>query len=231
MAKIGLVGGLGPESTVEYYQSIISGYQEKLGSNKVLPHLVINSINMYQVFAYIDDDNTQGLSDYLTKAVNELEASGVDFAAISANTPHIVFDQVNRQTRLPLISIVEETVKDVRQANLNRVGLIGTRFTMANDFFKKPFRDVGIDVIVPNEKDQVLIHEKTVDELENGIVKEETKETFLEIICRMEEEDGIEGLILGCTEHPMLIKPTDTSIKQFNTTAIHVSALVERLTR
>ncbi|MFN2746356.1 aspartate/glutamate racemase family protein [Bacillus sp. z60-18] len=229
MAKIGLVGGLGPESTVDYYQSIINGYQEKHGNNKVLPHLVINSINMYKVFAFIDEHNTQGLIDYLTKAVNELEAAGAELAAISANTPHIVFEQVNQQTRLPMISIVEETVQAVRQYHLNSVGLIGTCFTMENDFFKKPFRNAGINVIVPTENEQALIHEKTVEELENGIVNEDTKEVFLNIINRMENEDRIEGLILGCTEHPMLIKPADTSLPQFNTTAIHVSTLVERL--
>ncbi|KAB8136238.1 amino acid racemase [Gracilibacillus oryzae] len=229
MSKIGLVGGLGPESTVEYYQSIIKGYQEKKGSNKVLPHLVINSINMYQVFAFIDENNTKGLTDYLAKAVNELKASGADVVAISANTPHIVFDEVTQQTTLPMVSIVEETVKAVRQDKLSKVGLIGTRFTMENDFFIKPFQDAGIDVIVPKAREQIIIHDKTVEELENGIVKEETKKTFLTIIERMESEDGIEGLILGCTEHPMLIKPADTAIPQFNTTAIHVSALVDRL--
>ena len=229
MAKIGLVGGLGPESTVDYYQSIISGYQEKSGSNKVLPHLVINSINMYQVFAFIDENNTRGLTNYLAEAVNELEAAGAECAAISANTPHIVFEQVNQQTRIPLISIVEETVATVRQHNLSQVGLIGTRFTMENDFFQKPFQEAGIEVVVPTDKEQATIHEKTVEELENGIVKKETKEVFLSIINRMEKEDGIEGLILGCTEHPMLIKPGDIPLPQFNTTAIHVSALVARL--
>lgn len=174
--------------------------------------------------------NTQGLIDYLTKAVNELEAAGANIAAISANTPHIVFDQVNQQTRLPMISIVEETVKVVRQHNLNRVGLIGTRFTMENEFFIKPFQAAGIHAIVPpTATEQALIHEKTVEELENGIVNQDTKKLFLDIIKRMEDEDHIEGLILGCTEHPMLLKPADTTLPLFNTTAIHVTALVNQL--
>ena len=229
MSKLGLIGGLGPESTVEYYQSIISAYQKKHNSNKVLPHLIINSIDMYQVFAFIESNNTQELANYLIEAVNQLEAAGATYGAISANTPHIVFDQVNHHTQIPLISIVEETIRAIEKLGLKRVGLIGTRFTMENDFFKTPLIKAGITPYVPEQDEQTLIHEKTVEELENGVVKEDTKAAFLQIINRMVAEHHIEGLILGCTEHPMLIKPEDTSLLLFNTTAIHVAAIADLL--
>lgn len=229
MPKLGLIGGLGPESTVDYYQSLVSAYQKKHNSNKVLPHLVINSINMYQVFDFIDANNPNGLAGYLAEAVNQLEAAGATFAAISANTPHIVFDQVQQQVRIPMISIVEETVHAVKKQGLKRVGLIGTRFTMENDFFKTPLLEAGITPIVPNRDEQALIHEKTVEELENGIVKEDTKALFLQIINRLVNDHQIEGLILGCTEHPMLIKEKDASLPLFNTTALHVAAIAERM--
>ncbi len=227
--KAGIIGGLGPESTVEYYKAIIKAYQKRRHNPKTLPHLVINSINMYQVFDYIENEDLQALTDYLVNSVNELEAAGATFAALSANTPHIVFDQVAHKTRLPMISIVEETVESMLNQGVNRVGLIGTKFTMENDFFKLPSLERGITSIVPHSEEQAFIHEKTVDELENGIIRQETKDAFLQIIHRMVKEDGIEGLILGCTEHPMLIKPEDTTLPLFNTTELHISAIANRL--
>ncbi|MCM3741209.1 amino acid racemase [Oceanobacillus luteolus] len=227
MKKLGMVGGLGPESTVEYYQSIITQYQEKMGSKEVLPELFINSINMYRVFEFISKDDLQGLANYLVEAIETLEKVGADFAVISANTPHIVFDEVNQRVSIPVYSIVEETVREAEKQGLKKVGLIGTKFTMENDFFKKPFEDRGKEVVVPTEKEQQYIHEKIVAELENGIVNEETKEHYLAIIEDMVKRDGIDGVILGCTELPMIIKEDDLELPQLNTTQIHIDRIIE----
>ncbi len=227
MKKLGMVGGLGPESTVEYYQSIITQYQEKMGSKEVLPELFINSINMYRVFEFISKDDLQGLANYLVEAIETLEKVGADFAIISANTPHIVFDEVNKRVSIPVYSIVEETVREAEKQGLKKVGLIGTKFTMENDFFKKPFEDRGKEVVVPTEKEQQYIHEKIVAELENGIVNEETKEQYLAIIEDMVKRDGIDGVILGCTELPMIIKEDDLELPQLNTTQIHIDRIIE----
>lgn len=227
MKKLGMVGGLGPESTVEYYQSIITQYQEKMGSKEVLPELFINSINMYRVFEFISKDDLQGLANYLVEAIETLEKVGADFAVISANTPHIVFDEVNQRVSIPVYSIVEETVREAEKQGLKKVGLIGTKFTMENDFFKKPFEDRGKEVVVPTEKEQQYIHEKIVAELENGIVNEETKEQYLAIIEDMVKRDGIDGVILGCTELPMIIKEDDLELPQLNTTQIHIDRIIE----
>lgn len=227
MKKLGMVGGLGPESTVEYYQSIITQYQEKMGSKEVLPELFINSINMYRVFEFISKDDLQGLANYLIEAIETLEKVGADFAIISANTPHIVFDEVNKRVSIPVYSIVEETVREAEKQGLKKIGLIGTKFTMENDFFKKPFEDRGKEVVVPTEKEQQYIHEKIVAELENGIVNKETKEQYLAIMEDMMKRDGIDGIILGCTELPMIIKEDDLDLPQLNTTQIHIDRIIE----
>lgn len=226
MKTLGLIGGTGPESTVEYYQAIISKFQKKSGDSESLPEFLINSINMYKIFELLENGKTNELTDYLAGAVHRLEKAGADFAVLAANTPHIVFGQVQEKVGIPLISIVEETAEKVRQLNIKKVGLLGTKFTMENDFFLHPFEKSLIEVQMPNEEEQQYLHEKIVKELEKGIVKPDTKERFLDIISKMEKRNGIEGIILGCTELPMIIKPEDTKMHQLNTTDIHVDAIV-----
>ncbi|MFC3040853.1 aspartate/glutamate racemase family protein [Virgibacillus xinjiangensis] len=229
MNKVGIVGGLGPESTVDYYQSIISNYQERLGKKEVLPELFINSISMYQVFDYISNDDLDGLVTYLSDAVKKLEAVGADFAIISANTPHLVFDRVQQQVKIPMISIVEETYQQAEKKGLDRLGLLGTKFTMEHDFFKKAFTSRDKEIVVPDQSEQQYIHETIVEELENGIVNQETKAEYLAIIQRLIEEENIQGVILGCTELPMIIKEDDVDLPQLNTTGIHVHKVVETI--
>lgn len=229
MQIAGIVGGLGPESTVDYYQSIIKGYQDAVGEAETLPHFVIYSINMYQVFRYIEAGDLEGLTDYLVSAVRHLEAAGADFAIISANTPHIVFEAVERKTKIPLYSIVLETLAVAQEMHVKKILLLGTKFTMEDDFFKKPFVEAGIEIIVPTETEQRALHEKIVSELEKGIVKENTKAEFLEVIDRIEKEDHIQGLVLGCTELPMILQAENTEIPQFNTTQIHVDKVVSEI--
>ncbi|MFD1861369.1 aspartate/glutamate racemase family protein [Planococcus chinensis] len=229
MPKLGMVGGTGPESTVEYYQAIIKRYQDKTGNPEELPEFLIHSINMYKIFDLVDSGEEGELVAYLAAAVQDLQKAGADFAVLAANTPHIVFEEVRQETGVPMISIVEETFREADRLNLGNVGLIGTKFTMENDFFKEPFLANGKKLVVPNGDEQDYIHEKIVDELEKGIVKPETKDEFLNIISRMVEEDGIDGIILGCTELPMLIKPEDTKIRQLDTLEIHAAAIAEAM--
>lgn len=229
MKKVGIVGGMGPESTVDYYQSVITKFQEKIGSKEELPEFFINSINMYKMFKLLMNGQTVELINYLTDAVRKLEIVGADFVVMSANTPHIVFEQIQQKVHLPMISIVEETFLKAQELGLEKIGLIGTKFTMENDFFKKPFITDNKEIIVPNELDQQYIHTKIVEELEIGIVNNETKKEFLNIINNMINRDHIQGVILGCTELPMLIKKQDTTIHLFNTTEIHVNKIVDMI--
>ncbi|MBS4220689.1 amino acid racemase [Bacillus sp. FJAT-49711] len=226
MKKLGMIGGLGPESTIDYYQTIITKYQERVGSKEVLPELFINSINMYRVFELIDQSNLEGLADYLVEAVQKLEQVGSDFAIISANTPHIVFEQVQNRVQIPLYSIVEETYEKARELGLAKIGLIGTKFTMEHDFFKTPFTSQGIEIVVPTTSEQQYIHQKIVEELENGIVNQATKQQYLHIIKKMIQREQIQGIILGCTELPMIIKEEDLNIPQLNTTEIHINRIM-----
>lgn len=229
MKKLGMIGGTGPESTVDYYQSIINEFQERTGSQESLPELLIYSINMYKIFDLLQSGQEEELAEYLAAAVLSLERAGADFAVISANTPHIVFDRVQQKVNIPMISIVEATYRKAQKLELQKIGLLGTQFTMENDFLKDPFTANGQEVFVPNEGEQLLLHGKIVTELEQGIVKQETKKEFLAIAERMIERHHIEGLILGCTEFPMIFKPEDLDIPQFNTVEIHVDEIVKMI--
>ncbi|MFP3121737.1 amino acid racemase [Ectobacillus funiculus] len=229
MKRVGIIGGTGPESTVDYYKSIISKFQEKIGSKEDLPELFINSINMYKMFNLLMNGQTKELIHYLTDAVQKLESVGVDFVVFTGNTPHIVFEQVQEKVQVPMISMVEETYVKAQELNLEKVGLIGTKFTMENDFFKKPFISHNIEIVVPNQSEQEYIHRKIVEELENGIVNNETKRGFLNIIEQMTARDGIQAIILGCTELPMLIKNEDLNIHSLNTAEIHINKIVDTI--
>ncbi|WP_010530255.1 aspartate/glutamate racemase family protein [Lentibacillus jeotgali] len=227
MKRAGIVGGLGPESTVDYYQSFIQKYQDRMNSKQTLPELYINSINMYHIFKFISEDRLNDLSDYVGEAAKKLEETGAAFAVVSANTPHIVFEQIREHVTIPMISIVEATYDKADELGLQNVGLLGTKFTMEHDFFKKPFQSGGKKIVAPSEEDQQFIHQRIVDELENGIVKEETKQAFLQIINKMMKQEQLDGLILGCTELPMILKDGDVDIPLLNTTEIHVDKMVE----
>ena len=229
MKKVGIIGGIGPESTIVYYQSIIANVQERIGSKEVLPELFINSINMYKLFQLLSNGQREELIDYLAEAVQKLKHVGADFVVMSGNTPHIVFAEIQQKVQIPMISIIEETFLNVKKIDLQKIGLIGTKFTMENDFFKDPFAADNRNILVPNKSEQTYIHKKIVEELENGLVYEETKQRFLEIIQQMVKRDGIQGMILGCTELPMLIQKEDVSIPTFNTTEIHVNKIVNTI--
>lgn len=229
MNIVGIIGGIGPESTVDYYQTIISKFQERIGSKEILPELVINSINMYKIFELISSGKNEELIQYLAVAVQKLASAGANFAVMSGNTPHLVFDQVQELVDIPMISIVEATFVQAKELKLERIGLIGTKFTMEHEFFKRPFISDHKEVFVPNPNEQEYIHRKIVEELEKGIVNEETKARFLEIIQQMVHRDQLEGIILGCTELPMIIKKNDLELPILNTTEIHVNKIVDTI--
>ncbi|WLV24916.1 amino acid racemase [Aciduricibacillus chroicocephali] len=227
MRKVGIIGGTGPEATVDYYQSIIAEYQNRIGSKEDLPELVINSINMYKIFNLLEEDEKSELVDYLVEAIQSLERAGVDFAVLSANTAHIVFEEVEKRVSIPLISMIQAASAKAKELGLQKVGLIGTGFTMASDFYENAFSKNNQEIIVPSKEDQDYIHRKIVDELEQGIVKEETKSRFLKIIRKMVAEQKAEGIILGCTELPLMIKESDLDVPALNTTAIHVNRILD----
>lgn len=226
--KLGLVGGMGPESTMLYYRDIVYGVQKRVGQG-YFPGLTVESVNAYKVLELCKKQDYETLTEYLLDAVQDLGAAGADFAALSANTPHIVFDRLEKLAPIPLVSIIETTCQEVQRREMKRVGLLGTIFTMNGAFYRQPFEAHGITVITPTEPEKAIVNEKIVDELEQGIVKPETLAAFLTIVNRMVEKEHIEGLILGCTELPLLFHGLKTPVPVLDTVEIHVEALIDRI--
>ncbi len=227
MQKIGLIGGLGPESTLDYYKRITGFFQRRSGS-LATPDILVYSANLAEAFELMGSQRWDGLADWLVEKLDRLHRAGADFAAISANSPHIVFDRVAARSPLPLVSIVEATLEGARHAGLSRLGLLGTRFTMETNFFGARFEEAGIDVPVPSPADQTFIQEKLEQEIERGIFREETRQGLRDIVARMARTDGIQGVILGCTELPLILGPEDADLPLLNTTELHVAAICRR---
>lgn len=228
MKKLGLVGGLGPESTILYYHDLTYGVQKKTGK-ELFPNLSIESVNVFEALDFCKREDYDGLTAYLMDAINNLIKSGADFIALSANTPHIVFDRLQKLATVPLVSIIEATCEEAKKQKLQKLGLLGTIFTMTGDFYKKPFINAGIDIITPTIEEMDLVNDKIANELEQGIVKEETLKDFQKIITRMKNEQGIEAIILGCTELPLLLNDKVSQIPCLDTMKIHIDTLIDRI--
>lgn len=228
MKKLGLVGGMGPESTIPYYHDIVYGVQSRIGKN-FFPNLTIESVNVFDVLRLCDEQKYDELTDYLMTAITNLTKSGADFVALSANTPHIVFDRLKEQSTVPLVSIIDATRDEAIRLNKRKIGLLGTIFTMTGDFFKEPFYRSNIEIVTPTAEEMEYINHKISSELELGIVKEETLHSFQEIIKRMKEEEGIEAIILGCTELPLLLNNEVSPVPCLDTMKIHIQHLVDRI--
>lgn len=225
MKKIGIVGGIGPESTLDYYRGIIDAFRERIGGMNY-PDIIIYSADLTELLQILEAKDMDRLTEWLLARIEALRCAGAEFAAIASNTPHVVFDEVARRSPLPLLSIVDETRRKAESLGVRRPGLMGTKFTMAADFFLKPFHERGMEVVVPSPEDQRIIHEKLFSEIELGIIREETREALLAIVKRMIERDGIDSLILGCTELPLILDRDAFGIPFLNTTAIHVEGIV-----
>lgn len=228
MKKLGLVGGMGPESTIPYYHDIVYGVQETMGKS-IFPELSIESVNVFTVLKLCDEKKYDELTEYLMSAINNLARSGAEFAALSANTPHIVFDRLREQSPIPLISIVEATCEEAKHRKLKKIGLLGTVFTMTGEFFKAPFVKNGIQVVIPTENEIKMVNEKISTELELGVVKEKTLLLFQNIINRMKDENGIEAIVLGCTELPLLLNDEVSSVPCLDTMQIHISSIIKTI--
>lgn len=229
MKTLGMIGGVGPESTVDYYVSIIERYR-KLKPDGSYPQFVINSIDLNKGRGMIEAQDWPGITRYLVEEIQKLARAGADFGLISANTPHIVFEEVQRQSPIPLISIVEATAKVAREMNVKRVGLFATSFTIAAKFYTKAFAKCEIEVIDPDPADQEFIHDKYMNELVNGIFRDETRSALLGIVDKMAREKQVEAIVLGGTELPLILRDeSHNGIPFLNTTKIHVTAAVAEM--
>ena len=229
MKKIGIIGGVGPEATIEYYRLIINYYREKIKDGSY-PEILINSINITGMIKMIENDDKAGLVRYLSDSVISLSNAGADIALIASNTPHLVFDELAEISPIPLISIVEETCIEAKRTGIKKAGLLGTAFTMNNRFYHKVFEKSDIEIAAPDEESKAYIHSKIFGELVSGIIKDDTRKRFIEIIDTLKSVNGIDGLILGCTELPLILSDGDIpGIPFLNTTAIHAMGIVNRI--
>lgn len=229
MKRIGIIGGLGPEATVDYYKEIIDAFNKINNDNSLnYPDIVIYSVNMASFFAMLNKKDYSEAATYISGNIENLAKAGADFVAISANTPHFFFDEIKNRSPLPMISIVEAAVEKARKMKLKKCGLLGTRFTMESQFFDKVFANYDIGITTPSETQKERINELLFRELEMGIFKESTKKELLDIVQNMIDQYSIDSVILGCTELPiMFTEDAYCGIPFLNTTRIHVKAIVE----
>jgi aspartate racemase len=229
MKTLGIIGGLGPESTIDYYQRIIALYRERTGDGSY-PEFIINSVNLKKGLDFMAVNDLARMADYLLDGIAKLARAGADFGLISANTPHIVFDDVASKSPIPLISIVEATCAAAKTQNLKRLALFGTRYTMQATFYPIVFSREGIELFVPDANDQDYIHDKYMNELVPGSFLPETRAGLLAIVDRMKAESGIDGVILAGTELPLILRdPKHNGIPFLDTTKSHVEAAVAEM--
>jgi len=229
MKTLGMIGGIGPESTVDYYLSILKLYQEQKPDGSA-PSILINSVDLEKLRGLFDAGNLAGAANYLAAEMKRLAAAGADFGLLSANTPHMVFDELQSQLPIPLISMVSATCEAARKLGLKKLGLLGTRFTMQARFYPDGLAKYGIALAVPDAGEQAYIHDIYFGELVKGVFLPATRDRLLAILHRMREQDKIEGVILGGTELPLLLRDVgDFGIPFLDTTRIHVQAAVAEL--
>jgi aspartate racemase len=229
MKTVGIVGGIGPESTIEYYRLIIQLYRDRKPDGGY-PPIIINSIDLHKMLSLIAANELAAVTEYLVGEVQKLAGAGADFGLLAANTPHVVFGELRQQSSLPLISIVEATCEAAKTQRLKKLGLFGTRFTMQGRFYPDVFSRDGIALVVPEVDDQDYIHGIYMNELVKGIFLPQTRAGLLQIVDRLKQRAGIDGLILGGTELPLILHDdSDGGIPFLNTTRIHASAAVAQL--
>jgi aspartate racemase len=227
VSRVGLIGGLGPESTIDYYRRLLEAWgRERPGS---APGIVIDSLDVQRVIPLVERDH-EGLVRYLSASIRRLAGAGVDFAALTANTPHLVFDELAAASPVPLVSIVETCALEAKRRGLARPLLLGTRFTMEGPFYPKIFARHGLELVRLERADVEWVHERYMGELLKGEFRDATRDGFVALVTRLHEARGIDAVILGGTELPLLLTTADVAgVPTLDTTALHVRAIVQRL--
>jgi aspartate racemase len=228
MKLLGVVGGLGHESTIDYYRLIIDEYRRRI-SEDAYPHLVINSLDVRRGLRHLDAGEEEPLVDYLVTAVEQLARAGADFALMAANTPHVVFDRVAARSPIPLLSIVQATLDAAVREKRTRLGLFGTRFTMSGGFYYKVFASSGVALFTPTSEEQDYIHGRYMNELLRGVFLPETRDGIGAIITAMISRHQLDGIVLAGTELPLLLREVAIDVPLLDTTIIHVRAAVDQI--
>jgi aspartate racemase len=227
MARVGIVGGLGPESTIDYYRRTIAVWQEIAPGSA--PEIVIDSLDVDLGIRLVGHDRP-ALAEYLLASVYRLERAGADFVVMAANTPHVVFDSVAARAPVPMLSIVATCASEASRRGFRRLGLLGTRFTMEASLYPDVFAMHALEIAVPVEADRAWLHERYIGELLRGDFRNGTRDGVLALVRRMKEREQLDALILGGTELPLLLRDdTVEGLPILDTTELHVRAIVDRL--
>ncbi len=218
---IGLIGGMTPESTILYYRELNRLASERFGT-KHSCNVLIESVDFGMISKYQIENRWDLLDEMMVKAAQNLEKGGAMCILICANTMHLTIDAVRRSIKIPVLHIAEATSLRIKEKELHKVALLGTKYTMEKTFYTDVLSDFGIETIIPSEKDRAIIHAVIYEELAFGEVNPKSKKEYLRIIKELISR-GAEGVILGCTEIPMLISQVDVSVPVFDTTTIHAT--------
>ena len=227
MKKIGLVGGLGPASTIDYYTGLIDKTKREQGQT-VYPEIVIDSVNMTLHDKALVEKDYYRLSEYLIESLENLKAAGAEIAAITANTEHIIWDMVCERFPLPVVSVVDATINEIKKNGYKRVLVFGTVFTLKSGLYNNALQKNEINAIIPTDNDAELIGNLIYPNLENGIVIPEDRQKLIEVAEQYIEKYNADAMLLGCTELPLAIKPGDVSVPVLNTTLIHIEEIYKR---
>ncbi len=230
MKKIGLIGGVGPASTVEYYLGLIKKCLDE-HENRMYPEIVIDSVNMLKHDTAIDNGDYPRLGKYLLSSISNLKAAGAEIAAITANTEHIVWNDICDNFPIPVISIVEATINELKRLHFKKVLVFGTESTLRSGLYEKALTEQGLTAVVPSDAEISLLGKWIYPNLENGIVIPADKRKLIALANKYIAKEDIDALILGCTELPLAIKPEDVSIPIVNTTQIHINAIYEQASK
>jgi len=226
MKTIGMLGGMSWESTASYYKAINEGVKSELGGLNSAK-ICLYSVNFDEIEKLQHQGDWDKTAQILTQAAKSVEAGGADFIIICTNTMHKVVPDIEREIAIPILHIADATASKLVADGITKVGLLGTRFTMEQDFYKSRLVDnFGIDVVVPNTDEQTIIHDVIYDELCRGIIRQESKVHYINIINSLYEQ-GAEAVILGCTEIALLVQQVDTHVPLYDTTEIHAAQAVQ----
>lgn len=229
MKTLGIIGGIGPESTIEYYRAVIAAYRDRRKDGEY-PFVIINSINLKPMLDLMARNELATVADLLIAEIGRLVRARADFGLLASNTPHIVFDQVQQRSPIRLLSIVQAACDAAKTLGVRKIGLFGSGYTMRARFYPDLFAGEGIEVVLPNAGEQAFIHEKYMGELLNNIFLPDTRDRLYAIVEAMKQRDGIEALILGGTELPLILRnPGSTGIAFLDTTQIHARAAAQML--
>jgi aspartate racemase len=220
--RIGILGGMSPESTIAYYEHITRAYCERFGDYGY-PEIIIYSVSFQAYVDWPQQDRWDLVAQGLGKAAKKLEAAGADFIVMATNTMHLVFDQVQASVRVPMLSLLDAISEAILARGMNKVGLLGTQFTMEKAFYQQALAQKGIAVLVPVAGDRQYVNAVIYDELVAGRIQDQSRARFVAIIDELVGR-GAQGVILGCTEIPLLISQTDVDVALFDTTAVHAEA-------